>query len=151
MVSIHQRPRVHFFRVSMLLTTLTLLNFGLYNLLKPPVRLVTQLPFGLNAPEQWDMIQGQWQWQDGIVLQKDNALSLMVAPLRIAPEGLRIVTVLESGAGLSFAMSYPHKLLESHYLMLQKGKLEVGYITPEDQWIIQDQMVWNLLRSMKLN
>jgi hypothetical protein len=140
MVSIHQRPRVHFPRVSMLLTILTLLNLGLYQLLAPPVRLVTQLPFGLNATRQWDMIQGQWQWQEGIVVQNDNGLSLMVAPLRIAPEGLRIVTVIETGGGLSFSMRYPHKLLESHYFMIQDGKLEVGYITPEDQWIIQAQL-----------
>jgi hypothetical protein len=125
----------------MLLTTLMLLNAGLYNLLEPPVRLVTQLPFGLNTAAQWDRIKGQWQWEDGNVLQKENTLSLMVAPLRIVPQGLRIVTVLESGAGLGFAMQYPHKLTESHYLTIQNGKLEVGYITPDDQWIIQEQLV----------
>lgn len=115
---------------------LAFINSGLYYLLKPPIKTITQLPYRLE-PNQWDIIKGGWTWKEPHLEQHSSELSLIVSPLNIESEPLRIATTLQPGSGISFAMTFPHKLSESQWLLIKPGSIEVGFISTEEEWITQ--------------
>jgi hypothetical protein len=116
------------------------LNLGLYYLLEPPVTVVTQLPYGLDNFSQWQVISGEWRWQNDHVVQTSGDLSLLVSPLLVEPDKLRVVAALETGAGISFAMQYPHKFTNSHWLLVDETWLRTGFIDTEGVWTTQAQV-----------
>ena len=106
-------------------------NLGLHGLLAPETRLSTELPFALNGLDDWTPVTGAWQWQDGVLIQDNEVLGLVVAPLRLTDAPTRLHLKLTPNSGLSFAMRSARTLEASHVLFLYDTYLTSGYIDAE--------------------
>jgi hypothetical protein len=119
------------------LALLALLNLGLHTLLEPPTHSVSTLPYSIETSLEWEVIKGNWKKTDAVIEQQGYDPGLLVSPLRIDPEGIRMVLTLEPGAGIAFAMRNAHQRLESHWLMLTTDSLAAGFMTADSTLVEQ--------------
>ena len=127
----------HLFIFILCLGLLVLLNIGLHTLLEPPTQIVSKLPYSIETSIQWEVVSGSWEKTDAIIMHQGSEPGLLVSPLRIDPDGIRIVLTLEPGAGITFAMRNTHKRSESHWLMLNNNSITAGFVTADDTLVEQ--------------
>jgi hypothetical protein len=134
------------FSFGLFIFVMAILNLFLYTFFKPPLATVTELPYHVTALNTLSIISGTWEWQEGFV-QSGNELALAVTPLRIDIQRLRVVVSLDPGSGITFAMTYPHKITESHYLKVFHDRIEAGFVDRENRWVTQFSKAIDLPRE----
>jgi len=119
------------------IAVLILLNAGVYLLLSPEQRLVTSLPFGLSENDNWQVVSGTWQWQQGSLEQTSQGSALMVSPFRLTGQARHIKVQLEPNSGLSFVMQKGNKLMQSHVVYRSDQELIAAFVTEQGQFVKQ--------------
>lgn len=119
------------------IAALALLNLGVYTLLKPEQKLMTSLPFSLKEDNGWQVLKGDWSWQQGSLKQLSEDSALMVSPFRLTGQARQIHVQLAPSAGMSFAMQKGSSLKQSQIIYASKTALIAGFIDEKGQLIRQ--------------